>query len=85
VSETNDYSQLLAGGTERLGMKTTEVLYEDLYARIGRMKKEIESAEGCLTNRDFLQCAVRMQSAGDEARFDNLHLNIMDSMSGQDS
>ena len=66
-------------------MKTTEVLYEDLYARIIRMKKEIESAEGCLADRDFLQCAVRLQQAGGETAFDNLHLNIMDSMSGTDS
>jgi hypothetical protein len=66
-------------------MKATEVLYEDLYARIGRMKKEIESAEGCLADRDFLQCAVRLQQAGSDANFDNLHLNIMDSMSSQDS
>ncbi|KXJ57853.1 MAG: hypothetical protein AXW15_00030 [Neptuniibacter sp. Phe_28] len=66
-------------------MKTTEVLYEDLLGRIGRMKKEIESAEGCLVDRDYLQCAVRLQQAGSEAAFDNLHLNIMDSMSGTDS
>ena len=66
-------------------MKTTEVLYEDLRSRICRMKKEIESAEDCLADRDFLQCAVRLQEAGSAVAFDNLHLNIMDSMSGTDS
>ena len=66
-------------------METTEVLYEDLHSRICRMKKEIESAESCLADRDFLQCAVRLQQAGSETAFDNLHLNIMDSMSGTGS
>ena len=61
-------------------MKTTEVIYEDLNARISRMKESISSAESCLSERDFLQCAVRLQDAGSEAGFDNLHLNIMDSM-----
>lgn len=56
-------------------MKTTEVLYEDLLGRIGRMKKEIESAEGCLADCDYLQCAVRLQQVGSEAAFDNLHCN----------
>lgn len=64
-------------------MKTTEVLYEDLNARIARMKKEIEGAEECLADRDYLQCAVRLQQAGSEANFDTLHMNIMDSMSGE--
>jgi len=75
-------NDLLAVETD---VKTEEVLYEDLYARIARMKKEIESAEDCLADRDFLQCAARLQHAGSETKFDNLHLNIMDSMSGTDS
>lgn len=66
-------------------MKTTEVLYEDLHSRISRMKKEIESAEDCLAERDYFQCAIRLQEAGSAAEFDNLHLNIMDSMSGTDN
>ncbi|MGY8872193.1 MAG: hypothetical protein ACKVJE_17280 [Pseudomonadales bacterium] len=62
-------------------MKTSEVLYENLYARIKRIKKEVESAEDCLANRDFLQCAERLQQAGSETNFDQLHLHIMDSIS----
>ena len=65
-------------------MKTTEVLYDDLGARINRMRVELTSAENCLIDRDYLQCAVRLQQAGSEAVFDNLHLNIMDSMSNKD-
>lgn len=62
-------------------MNTKEVLYEDLYARIARVKKEIKSAEECLLDGDFLRCAARLQQAGSETSFDTLHLNIMDSMS----
>ena len=65
-------------------MKISEVLYEDLIARIKRIRKEIDSAEGCLIeDQDYLQCAVRLQQAGSDTEFDNLHLNIMDSMSSE--
>jgi len=64
-------------------MKAEDILYKDLLERIEKVKEEIKSAEGCLNDLNFLQCAVRLQKAGKETNFDTLHLNIMDSMSGQ--
>ena len=66
-------------------MEISEVLTEDLQGRIHRMKKEIESASLCLEDGDYLQCAIRLQDAAMEASFDDLHLSIMDSMSGNEN
>ena len=61
-------------------METTEVIYDDLHLRINRLKDIISSAEDSLESKDYIQCAVRLQDAMIETKFDTLHLNIMDSM-----
>ncbi len=62
-------------------MKTSEVIFEALNERIMLMKDQISSAETLLVNRDYLQCAVRLQCAAKEAEFDNLLMSVFDSMS----
>ena len=62
-------------------MKTEKILEDDLSARIERMQASIWSANACLDDNDFLQCAVRLQDAAKEAQFDDLIMNIYDSMS----
>jgi hypothetical protein len=63
-------------------MKTTEILYDDLTSRIAGMQKDLDSASSCLIeSRDYLQCAVRLQDAAQKAKFEQIYLHIMDSMS----
>jgi len=59
----------------------SNIIYDELDARIGRIKREIDSASDCLANRDYMQCAVRLQSLSSEAQFDEITMRIMDSTS----
>ncbi|WP_461521578.1 hypothetical protein [Porticoccus sp.] len=62
-------------------MTTQEVCRDYLDGQIKSMEALIRSAEECLDDGDFLQCAVRMEEASSKARFDNLLMAVFDSMS----
>ena len=59
---------------------TALVIERNLLDRITTMKKYLKLAEGCLADSDYLQCAVRLQKAAEQARFDEMLLSIYDSM-----
>lgn len=66
-------------------MSTEAVLYHDLTGRIKQMRQAVDAAESCLvSDRDYLQCAVRLQDAAAIATFDQLLLLVMDSISEVD-
>lgn len=62
-------------------MTTDEVIYNDLDRRIKEMRKRISAAEQLLNQDNYIQCAVRLQLAAQEAQFDELLLAIYDSQS----
>ena len=58
-----------------------EVCCGALTQRIETMRALILAAETCLSDGDFLQCAVRLQCAAKEAQFDELLMNVFDAAS----
>ena len=73
--------------TEKLTTEQTEKMwaehvYEELHARIARMKKEIDVAESFLSRRDFAQCALSLHEAGNESVIDSSYLNLINVLSG---
>ena len=66
-------------------MNTKQVVKNSLFERISEMESFINDAKLCLEDGEYLDCAVRLQSAATLAEFDTLLLNIFDSISGEDS
>ena len=60
---------------------TKDVCRTNLEQRIKSMEKMIKAAKERLREDDFLQCAVRLEKAADEARFDNMLILIFGSLS----
>ena len=60
---------------------TKDICRANLEQRIKGMEKMIKAAKERLKEDDFLQCAVRLEKAAEEARFENTLLLVFDSMS----
>lgn len=61
-------------------MKTEDVLEQELKARMARMEAMLRQAFDLLEKRDYLQCAVRIQEAGQQGQFDTALMNVFDAM-----
>ena len=55
-----------------------EVIEQNLMNRMREMEGYIKSGKLLVAKGDYLQAAVRLQSAGRCAQFDELYLNILD-------
>lgn len=65
-------------------MDTKEVIRQELQTRMARIEALNNQARDLLEKGDFLQSAVRLQKLAEQGQFDNLLLNIFDSMSATD-
>lgn len=54
---------------------------DSLAQRIRQMKLSIKSAEDRLKDMDYMQCAIRLEIAANQAQFDELTKNIFDAAS----
>ena len=64
-------------------MITSEYLDNELKNRIEDAQTMLKSAEQCLKNSDYLQCAVRLQELKKIGAFTQLEIDIMDAESGE--
>ena len=61
-------------------MSTKVVAVEELECRIHSMKHFIEEAQACLDDNDFLQCAVRLEMAASQGKFDDFMMQIFEAV-----
>ena len=64
-------------------MKTKDICKQALNERISSMEGLIKSAKQCLKDDDCLQCAVRLEKVAEHGRFDEIIMNVFDSVSAQ--
>lgn len=65
-------------------LKLKELLREELNSRIEAMRLELNSAESCLSEDDFIRCARSLEAAAVRGSFDNMFLGVLETMSGPD-
>jgi len=59
-------------------MKTKDVVIRELQNRIDQIDKLSESAKECLTDGDFVQCAVRIQMLQELSIFSDFTMDIFE-------
>jgi len=57
-----------------------KVCQDELERRIKRAEMLIESAKSCLSEREYLQCAVRLQEMEQCGQFTETEMNIFDAL-----
>jgi len=60
--------------------KTQRVCHNSLSERIAECRHLFKCAEDCLKDNDYLQCAVRLEEAGERLHFAEFAMNIFDTM-----
>jgi hypothetical protein len=66
-------------------MKTEEIVRQELQGRINQVHMLLASAKDCLTEKDYLQCAVRLQMAAGQGEFSELLMNVFDSLTASNT
>jgi hypothetical protein len=66
-------------------MKTEDVVRQELQSRISQAEMCLESAKDCLKEKDYLQCAVRLQMAAEQGQFSELLMNVFDSLAASNT
>ena len=62
-------------------MTRTNILTNDkLFDRIESIKQKLEVAETILGEKDYLQCAIRIQEIEKLTKFDNFTLDLLDAI-----
>ena len=62
-------------------MKTNDLCKEELQKRIDAMLELLKAAQDCLDEKDYLQCAARLQLAAENGVFSEFQMSVFDSMS----
>ena len=61
-------------------MSAKNIIIEELGQRIITMKNLISSAELCLQDEDYVQCAVRLEMAANQGKFDDFMMRIFEAL-----
>ena len=60
--------------------RTQKVCHDSLSDKIAKCRLILQTAENCLKDNDYLQCAAHLEEVGKEIHFDEFVMNIFDAM-----
>ena len=63
-------------------MNTKQTIEDELGNRIEAMKNFLVAAQECLDEKNYLQCAARLEMAAEQGKFPQFMMDIFDSESG---